>query len=272
MADHSRLVATGAGEGTVEGVFGGTQARAPWVVHDERLTSIRIDPPTLVMPADTSLPVEATGIYEGGATRRITEGVTWRSSDADVIRLPIDPRERSRARALSPGTAVLSASYGDISATLEARVTDATLTAIEVTPEQKSLRMGESMQHSATGIFSDGSAAYVTDEAIWSTQETDVARGSWGFGRRGQITALMPGTTRVIASMGQISGEAEVTVSGDAIEDVRIMRSGGAHEAMMREHEVRAVDGDGARGRWHMARRERAGRVVEQRHLGGAHR
>lgn len=84
-----------------------------------------------------------------------------------------------------------------------------TLTGLSVLPAAPSLRVGTSVQLSATGSFSDGSSADQTDAVTWTSSTPGVAAVSSG----GLVTAGSQGTATVTAAAGGVTTTTTVTVT-----------------------------------------------------------
>jgi len=80
---------------------------------------------------------------------------------------------------------------------------------IEVTPESASIAVGQTQQFTATAKYPDGSTADVTDQVIWTSDESIATIDDTGL-----ATGVATGTTEVNASLGTITSvPAELTVS-----------------------------------------------------------
>lgn len=84
------------------------------------------------------------------------------------------------------------------------------LTAIQVTPFSPTLGMGQSLNLSAIGTFSDGSTQNVSSSVVWSTASPTIA----SISSSGLATAVGHGTTTITATSGSISGGTPLTVEG----------------------------------------------------------
>ena len=83
-----------------------------------------------------------------------------------------------------------------------------TLQSIAVSPQTMTLTAGLTQQYTATGTFSDGSSAQL-GAASWATSNTALATAS----QSGLVTALKQGMVTVTATMGTVSGSAQLTVA-----------------------------------------------------------
>jgi RHS repeat-associated protein/uncharacterized repeat protein (TIGR01451 family) len=96
------------------------------------------------------------------------------------------------------------------SATVTTTVQNAvTLSSVSVTPASASLAPAQTVQLTATAIYSDNSTQDVTAQAVWTTSATAVATvGTTGF-----VTAVAEGTATITASFNGTSGLATITVA-----------------------------------------------------------
>jgi glycosidase len=90
-----------------------------------------------------------------------------------------------------------------------AAVPVATLESITVAPASATLPKSTSQQFTATGHYSDGSEADLTSTASWSTSDKNVVSIKAG----GEAKAKGVGTAVVSATLGEVFGQASVTVT-----------------------------------------------------------
>ena len=67
-------------------------------------------------------------------------------------------------------------------------------------------------QFTATGYYSDGTSANLTQSVTWASSETSVATISNAAGTQGLATFVSGGTTTITATLGSVSGSATLTV------------------------------------------------------------
>lgn len=77
-----------------------------------KLESITLSPSTLTRNVGQSQRLTATGHYAGGTTRNLTQHLTYRSSDAEVVAAPNAAGDKSRLEIVGTGTATISAVDG----------------------------------------------------------------------------------------------------------------------------------------------------------------
>jgi hypothetical protein len=92
------------------------------------------------------------------------------------------------------------------------------LTALEVSPQNSTIALGQTMQFKATGEFSDGSSKDETSTAVWTSSDSGVA----SVAATGLATSLSVGNARMTASVGTISGSTALAVAKSSIVSIAI--------------------------------------------------
>lgn len=187
------------------------------------LSRIEVTPSAPTIPAGVTQQFAATGVYTDGSTMDFTATATWASSDVTVLEVSNSDGQRGLAAAKVVGGATLSAATMGITGSTEVTVSNATLTAIQVTPPNRSLAKGFSLQYTATGTFSDNSTRDVTTQVTWASSNSAAATISNAEGSRGLATATTtPGSTNITASAGAVAGSTSLTVTNATLSSVAI--------------------------------------------------
>src|SRR5271165_706706 len=84
-----------------------------------------------------------------------------------------------------------------------------TLSSIAVTSATNTLTAGQTQQYRAVATFSDESSKDVTSTANWASSATTIATVAQG----GLVTSLVTGLTTISASVGGVTGMAQLTVN-----------------------------------------------------------
>lgn len=175
------------------------------------LVAIQVSPSTPALARGTSLQLLATGLYEGGddGILDLTTHVTWHASAPAVATVSAS----GVVSGLAEGEGEITATLGSVTGTTRVRVTAASLARLDVTPSTLTLARGTVGTLQVMGTFSDLTTQELTDQVTWSTTGAAVATVSNEPGSRGAVTAVAPGTTKVIARFGVHSSECQVTVT-----------------------------------------------------------
>ncbi|MGI2105282.1 Ig-like domain-containing protein [Shewanella frigidimarina] len=177
------------------------------------LTSIAVTPATPSMPLGLKQQFTAMGTYSDGTSSDITNSATWSSDDSTVATI----NTSGLAMGVIPGSVAITASLIDSSsneqsATTTLTITDATLTALAITPVNPSLAKGLTKQFMATGTYSDGTSPDVTTSVTWSSANTLVAT----VNASGLASGVAIGSSVITASLGSDETTTELNIT-DAI-------------------------------------------------------
>ena len=175
------------------------------IVPPPALTAITITPADPHIPFGATQTLTATGTYEDGSTKDITNFVAWTSSNTSVATIDTNGVVNTFAK----GTATITASRNGLNSQTSVTVTDPALVSIQVEPGTVELLQNTSHAFTAIGTYSDASTADVTTAASWTSSDASIAT----VDDTGLVTAkTTDGETTITATVQQISGAATVTV------------------------------------------------------------
>ncbi|MCW8125219.1 Ig-like domain-containing protein [Microbulbifer halophilus] len=205
------------------------EGQATLTVTAAELQSIEIDAENSSLPQGLEQQYYATGFYSDGSSHRITDQVTWSSSNTGVATIRNDDGSHGWATTDSEGTTTIVAlePESEVSNDTTLTVTAAELETIEVTPPNPSVAVGLQQPFTATGIFSNGSTHDITGQVSWASSDEGVATVNHAPGFEGQATAQATGTAAISATMdsasgNQVSGEALLTVTDAELEAILV--------------------------------------------------
>ncbi|MDW8283104.1 MAG: Ig-like domain-containing protein [Myxococcales bacterium] len=210
----SRGLASGVGRGeaemsaTLAGRSGSTRLR----VTDAILVSIAVTPTSPLVARGTTVQFVATGTYSDGSTQDLTNAVTWSSSTAAAT-ISNAAGSHGLATATARGMTTISATLAGKTGSTSLAVSDATLSAIEVTPSDPTLAKGTTVQLVATGTYSDGTVQDISSLVSWTSSDATVAAVSNASGSRGLVSALAAGNAMLTARLGDKIGTTALTVT-----------------------------------------------------------
>ncbi|MCX7132092.1 Ig-like domain-containing protein, partial [Aeromonas sp.] len=127
-------------------------------ITEATLTAIQVTPASLSVAKGQQQQFLVQGVYSDKTSADITGMVSWNSSDATIATVSTT----GLTTAIAPGTATITASFDGISSTASLVVTEATLTAIQVTPASLSVAKGQQQQFLVQGVYSDKTSADIT--------------------------------------------------------------------------------------------------------------
>jgi len=218
MVDRGIATGTTVGTTTVTAVLNGVVSpTADVTVTDAVLTGISIAPAAVSAPKGTTTVFTAIGAYSDGTSGNISGSVTWASSNIAVATV----NASGIATGLSLGTTSLTASLNGITSNISTlNVTAPVLTGIAITPVSVTLAKGQTANMVATGIYSDGSTAAITDIVSWTAADPSTATVG---NTTGIVTGVATGGSAVTAySNGVSSPAAPVTVTPAALTGITV--------------------------------------------------
>lgn len=174
------------------------------------LVSISLAPTTPTVPLGAAQPMIATGTFSDNTTAQLAS-VTWNSSNTAAISITNDATDPGAAYAAASGSATVSACAGSVCGSTAVTVGPSALVTIAVTPANGTIASGLSLQFSATGTYTDGSTKSLTSASslTWNSSNPNVATIAAG----GLATAQEMGTSSITATIGSITGTANLTVT-----------------------------------------------------------
>ena len=161
------------------------------------------------LPQGAQVQYQATVYYRDGRHEVMTEGPVWRSTtDAASV------SQSGMVTAHRPGVVEIEASLGIISgASPELTITDAVVTAIQVTPATISLAKGYSQNLTATATYSDQTSADISSLVAWNSDDSAIAT----INPSGLLTGAGVGSTTVTATLNGISSNTAAVTVTDAV-------------------------------------------------------
>jgi C1A family cysteine protease len=166
------------------------------------IKTMDISPLNESAPKGVTVEFRASGKYDDGTTGDITGGCEWTSSNPSVVRM-----DGNRAKAVSEGTATITASYEGITKSTTMTVTGAEMTELQMMPAEGVIPAGLSALIKATALFTDGSTIDVTGEAQWASSDADIAVVD-----NGQVDARSPGEVVITASYNGFESASNLSV------------------------------------------------------------
>jgi uncharacterized protein YjdB len=165
------------------------------------LKTIAVTPASPSIVAGNTQQFTATGTYSDNSTKNITSSVTWKSSNTAIASIGATT---GLATGVAAGTAQITATQGTVVSpndSLTVTASTVTLKSITVTPASPSIGIGNTVQFTATGTYSDNSTKNITASVTWATSLGSFATiGS----ATGLATGIAVGTTEITATLGSV--------------------------------------------------------------------
>lgn len=189
-------------------------ASATITVTSATLEKIDISPLAARIPLGTTQLFVALGTFSDKTTRTLPLA-TWKSSNPEVAQISAAGLATGLAVGVSEITATYVNGVTNVTGSATVEVTNATLTAIQLTPTLKTTVVGTTVAYTATGIYSDHTSQNISALATWFSAAEAVAVVS--NASKGVATALAAGTTTISAEYQGLTGSAALRVTGAAL-------------------------------------------------------
>jgi len=197
-------IAKKSGATLITAASGSISAGATLTIPPPALVSINVMAPSLSLPKGNTEQLSAIANYLDGSTIDVTGTVTWASSAPGVVLA----NGTGVIAAAGPGTATITASFGDIRGAEQITVGPPVLISLAIVPPNPSMAKGGTQQLGVTGTFSDASLQDVTGSVVWTISPTTVAAVSG----TGLISALSTGSAAITATSASRSTSTNLTV------------------------------------------------------------
>jgi hypothetical protein len=183
------------------------------------LTSISVSGTYEEMANKTINQYTAVGDFSGQFTRDITAEVSWRIANRKIASVSNSGGSEGLVTAKSPGETMLEASLEGVTGSAPVTVSDAELTALEISPQDAELNTGLTKQYTATGTFSDNSTQDITILASWDSSDTAVAT----IDTAGLATTVDVGTTTISAGWQGIASSTDLLVTAATLTVITVI-------------------------------------------------
>lgn len=181
---------------------------------DPVVTEVVVAPDSPVISVGDNLQFVATPFDADGNVIEIGAGdPIWESSDPTVA--PIS--SGGRVVAATVGTTEISATFQDVTATVELTVATTVVDAVEVLPPEVIFTIGDSFDFLAVPRDPDGERIDSGLEATWRIEDTSVATVEGAT-----VTAVGAGETELVATIQGVEGRANIIVEDAVLTELSI--------------------------------------------------
>jgi hypothetical protein len=206
------ITAVGVGATAISVSSGGVTASVDVVVSGPSVVTLQIAPAAPSIAWGTSQQLSLEAIYSDGSKADVTQQGAWSTSDSAVATV-----DGGNFFGVAPGSATLSASFGGMSASVSATVTNADIVGLDVQPDSVVIAMGTSMQLSAVGLFSDSTKQDLTTQVTWTSSGAAATVSASGV-----VSGVSAGAATVTATFRTASGSTDVTVTSAVLTSLEV--------------------------------------------------
>lgn len=212
--------ATGLTEGVSPGATtltassGGASISASVTVTAQQLLSITVVQTGTAAPIPLGLEASyaATGTYDNGRTRDLTQLATWTSSNPALATPNAGAGKEGTFRTLAQGQLMVRATLAGLTGEAVLVVVPPDIVSFSIAPSTATASVGGTQAFSAQALMTDGSMRTVTDLCDWSSLNPELATLSNVTPPPGLATAVAPGVATVRAECGSGVQTATLTV------------------------------------------------------------
>ena len=185
-----------------------------------KLNSVTVTPAGQTIPEGTTLQFTATGNYSDGSTADLTSQATWSSTDQTIA--TIVPGGLATAANFNTGTTTIQATYnpgtGNVTGSTGLTVGPAALASISVTPRNPQVPKGTPQPFTATGFYTNGTTAPITNTVTWSSSDMTKAT----INNTGLASTLAQGSTTISAILSGKTDSTTLTIGPPAVTQVQV--------------------------------------------------
>ncbi|MEZ4358589.1 MAG: Ig-like domain-containing protein [Kofleriaceae bacterium] len=213
---------------TADGITGSTSV----MVTPPVVASIAINPATATLNAGQTMAFTATAVYTDASTVDVTTTAVWDSTNKNAADVSNEAGTQGVVTAIAAGSTTITAVFDGVTGTSAVSVVG--LVSIAITPVGD-LAWGTTRQLTATGTYSNGSTADVTEQATWTSSDEAALTVNDAAGRKGLATALSTAGATVTAQVGLISGSLAIAGCKIVVNEVQVAGAAGTPSAAANE-------------------------------------
>ncbi len=191
----------------------------PLEIQAIELLGMQIESAVQSLPAGLSTTVRAIATFSDGSIDDISSQVSWLSSNPMAVLLT---SSNTAITAVNPGTSTITATFGNISSTLNVTANAAIMQSLEISPANINLPIGLSQQFVATAIFSDNTTLDVTTDVTWTSDSESNASIANTSGASGLLLGLTKGSVNIKAQLNGIERILAVQIDDAVLETIEI--------------------------------------------------
>jgi uncharacterized protein YjdB len=192
-----------AGTSTVTATSGSISGTASVTVSSATLVSLAIAPANSTMPDEANKQFTATGTFSDSTTQDLTQLVLWKSSNPAVAII----NASGLVTSVATGSSTIQASFGSVVQSTTLTVSNVALASIAITPASPTISKGTLLKFTATGTYTDGSTATLTNVS-WKSSKPQFAN----VRSSGIVHGKKAGSLTISATAFGVTGTTTLTV------------------------------------------------------------
>ena len=215
------LTANAAGSLSAMATINGDSGSASVTITAATLSSLTINPTAInSLAAGTTKQLSVTAAYSDGSNADVTNQVTWTTGQASTAFVDTT----GLLHAVASGITTIDAHLSGVDGTAIITVGNATLTSIAITPAAPTRPLGQTVQMTATGTYSDGSTSDLSSQVQWASAVPAVATISG----TGLVSTLTTGTSTLTATLNGSTASTLLTVTSATLQSISVTSAQGS--------------------------------------------
>jgi len=233
--------AVSTGNATITVVFNNISSSKSIETVASTLSKIVIHSNETSIAIGSSLQLNATAFYSDNTTADITALGNWTSNNSQILSVSNLKNSKGITSAISAGNATVQLKYLNVTSEISLNVSSATLTSINISPQNINLANNTHLNLTATGIYSDDHTQDLTSLVLWSSNKPSIVFVSNAKQQKGNVYSLSAGQATINARFGNLSADATVNVNTDAISGITILFDGESTMAIGSQKTLNAI-------------------------------
>ncbi|MEP0203333.1 MAG: Ig-like domain-containing protein [Halioglobus sp.] len=213
-----QVMLVGVGSTSVTASFAGLDGSAQVKANAPVAIDLFVEPYGETYPDGLLVEFSAIATFDNGSSEDVTADAVWHSLNGDVIQAV--PGSPGRFYTVAEGEADVTATFESIVEDAPVTVRPARVTALQITPGSVSAAAGALIQLEATAFYDNLTSEFVTDQAVWQSEDESVAVVSATGETAGTLLLVAPGSTSVSADFAGVKQSIPVEVLPATLEQV----------------------------------------------------
>lgn len=197
-----------------------------YTVTSKTLSSLSVSFDVTSLAVGITAQASCIATYDDASTEDVTSSVIWSVDDPSLASISNTSGKKGEILALNNGSVIVTATLGTHAQSESLAISSATLSSISISPSSIMLAASIDQYFTATGTFSDGSTADITELVSWSSSNTAVATMTNSGSNRGRMSNLYSGgatqSLTVSADLSGVSGNSSVIITPGSITSLAV--------------------------------------------------
>ena len=191
-------------------------------VIDSAPSFLEVTPVQQTLSVDESSQYTAILHMENGQILDVTQSSVWAVDDAALAHIDNTPSNTGFLTTLATGEVIVTANFkGQLAQTAQLSISDAIVTAIQVTPANAIFPEGTQDTYTAIAYYSDNNHRDISHDALWTSGDTATADIYTDAAKDGVLVrGFSAGVTTITASYKGLDNTVPVTITAATLDQI----------------------------------------------------